>query len=193
MGASQKNSKKRCILYGLPGSGKTLFLFQLSSEQRLLTKEGGELDKDGFFEFFPTLGINYEEITIKTEKVGIFDISGEKSSYNLLNLICKNVEISGVIFVMSLNDIDNIDKVKGALEMVLGNNYLMPEPKLYVIYNTYEDEYYSWITKDLLDNKLEIEKINKKYKIKDFHSEILNISNVRENDKPNGLSLFVAK
>lgn len=193
MGASQDNSKKRCILYGLPGSGKTLFLFQLSSEQRLSTKEGGESGNDTNFEFLQTLGINYEEVSLNKKKIGIFDISGEKSSYTLLNLICKNVEISGVIFVMSLKDLEKIDQVQEALEVVLGNNYLMPEPKLYIIYNNHNDESYSWLSVELLDSKLEIEKLNKKYKVKDYHSEILDVSEVRGNKIPSGLNLFAGK
>lgn len=190
MGSSHDNNKIRCILYGLPGAGKTLFLYQLKSQQGLLTKRGGS-SSDKEFTFCPTLGVNYEEIELNKERIGIFDISGEKNNYGILNFICKAVEISGVIFVMSLNEIDDIEKTKEALELVLGNNYLMKNPKLYLIYNTRNDEYYSWINKRLLDNKLEIDKIKNKYKLKDFYSEIVDVSRIKSTDKPNGLNMLL--
>lgn len=190
MGNSKDNNINRCILYGLPKAGKTLFLYQLQSEHNLLTKEGGKGEDGKNFEFQKTLGINYEEVKLKKKKIGIFDISGDKRNINILNLICKAVEISGVIFIIAIEEIDEIEKTKEALEIVLGNNYLMKNPKLYIIYNIKNDENYHWISTELLDSRLEINKLKKKYGIKDFHSEKVDVSQIREGAPPEGLYLF---
>lgn len=177
MGSLNVSSKKNFLLYGLSGSGKTLLLYQMHSEQQIAKNVN----------LCHTVGINYEEITLKHTKLGIFDLSGSNSNHNLLNLICKSVEIHGIIFVMKISDMDRIQEAKDALETVLGNNYLMPNPCLFIIYNKNKNDNYNWVNSELLDSKLGIEKLTQKYGLRKPVSQIVDISQVKSENPPEGL------
>lgn len=183
MGGDQGKEKKNFLLYGLSGTGKTLFMYQTQSEENLCKSK----EKDDADVIFPTIGVNYEELNLRKNKIGIFDISGVINNYSIVNLICKSVKISGIIFIFSLNEIDQINRAKDALEMVLGNNFLLPNQDLYVIYNKRKKDNLYWVNTDLLDSRLNLQKLKEKYKLKSILSQIYDISTIRSESLPEGL------
>lgn len=189
MGLTQPSRKKFIIIYGLENSGKTLLQYQSQATKNLTNKEASKS------EFNPTIGINYEELALNNFLLGIFDVSGSLYQYNLVNIICKNIDISGIIFVISLSQLKDIKLAKEALERILGNNYLKPNQHLLIIYNKHtedslKDKENNWIDNELLDNKLEINKLKVKYQIKSITSQILDIKNIKLGEAPTSFIIF---
>ena len=123
-----------------------------------------------------TYGISYEEYSIKDTDLGIFDLSGSLKQYKMTNVVTKFVDISGIIFILSMKDIDKIDEARESLERVLSNNYLNLNLCLFVLYNKKStEEKLDWMDKELLDNRLGLKKVVKKFKLKSYISKILNI------------------
>ena len=89
-GIVQKEILKNIILYGEKGAGKTLFQYQLQSEVNL---ESNKIK--------PTYGVNYEIYSVRGVNLGIFDLSGDIQQYTLTNMITKEVDIHGIIFIVS--------------------------------------------------------------------------------------------
>ena len=170
---------KNILLYGNTNVGKTLFQYQLQSNMKLDQKKLKE-----------TYGISYEVFVAEDVDLGIFDISGDLQQYKIANVITKNIEIHGIIYVFSLDQLDKIEEAKQALERIIGNNYLENNLCLFILYNKKnEEERLDWIDSDLLDNKLGVPKLKKKYKLKGTVSQIFDISKVR-NDGIEGLFKF---
>ena len=72
----------------------------------------------------------------------------------------------------------------------IGNNYLENNLGLFILYNKKnEEERLDWINSDLLDNKLGVPLLKKKYKLKGTVSQIFDISKIR-NDGIEGLFKF---
>lgn len=169
MGALNTSKLKYALLYGEPSSGKTLFQYQLQSSINI------KPDK-----IQSTYGISYEVISIGDIDLGIFDLSGSLNQYDVVKLVTRMVDISGIIFIVSLTTLNHIDKSKDSLERILGNNFLNPGLCLYVIYNKKDiSDRLDWMDTNLLDNRLGIPKMMKKYKLKVVESQILDISKVR--------------
>lgn len=156
MGAIQSR-KKYIILYGPLGSGKSTLLFSQKSTTKL------------FEPMEPTKGLNYEELTVDNQTLGIFEVSGDKKQYQLLNIIASSVLISGLIYVVSLYDIENLRDAKDQLKLLLGNTYLDEDSiALFVIYNIRQNdkERLSWLTADTLDDGLDLNKMKEKFRLK---------------------------
>ena len=79
---------KNILLYGNTNVGKTLFQYQLQSNMKLDQKKLKE-----------TYGISYEVFVAEDVNLGIFDISGDLQQYKIANVITKNIEIHGIIYV----------------------------------------------------------------------------------------------
>ena len=97
--------------------------------------------------------------------------------YSIVNIICKSVKISGILYVVNLDHIENF-KMKESEEMLrllLSNNYLSDNLSLFVIYNRSSEkkEMYEWMTKELMDSQINIDKIERDfqlyYKDSNFH------------------------
>lgn len=173
-----KSIVKYIILYGEKGVGKTLFQYQLQSEMNL------EKEK-----IKPTFGVNFEIYTVRDIDLGIFDLSGDIQQYALTNIITKSVEIVGIIFVVSLENINNLDESSECLERIIGNNFINNPPSVYIIFNKPKYiERLDWIDTELLESRLNIPKLLKLYKIK-VVSQICDISEIR-NDGIDGFYKF---
>lgn len=179
MGIGKNKIHKNVLLYGNSSVGKTLFQYQLQSNMTLDKKKIKE-----------TYGISYEVFVAGDVNLGIFDVSGDLQQYKIVNVITKNIEIHGIIYVFSLDQLDKIEEAKQTLERIVGNNYLENNLSLFIIYNKKEDEErLDWIDTDLLDNRLGVPKLKKKYKLKGSVSQIFDISKIR-NDGIEGLFKF---
>ena len=113
MGGLNTSKTKYVLLYGEPDSGKTLFQYQLQSNINLNTEE-----------IKSTYGISYETLSIGDCELGMFDLSGSIKQYDIVKIVTKFVDISGIIFIVSLTTLDRIDESKDSLERILGNNFL---------------------------------------------------------------------
>ena len=177
-GIVQKGILKNIILYGEKGAGKTLFLYQLQSEMNL------EKDK-----IKSTFGVNYEIYSVREVNLGIFDLSGDIQQYTLTNMITKAVDIHGIIFIVSLDNIDLLDESRDSLERIIGNNFINSPPSVYIIFNKKKNlERLDWIDNELLESRLGIPKLKKIYKI-EVVSQICDISEIR-NDGIDGFYKF---
>ena len=179
MGNLQDSNKRYIIIYGQPSAGKTRFFYQLLSNN-----EESEL------KLLTTFGVNYGEIKLDKIVLALFDINGYITNYNVCNMLCKSVLISGIIFIINMQEINKIDQTKDTLELILGNNYLPPNQILYIIYNKpseVKEDDHSWIDEELLENKLELKKLKEKYKIKAYFTQILDVSSIRSDLLPKGL------
>lgn len=170
MGNFNQSKTKYVLLYGLPGAGKTLFQYQLQS--------GLPLDKDKFKE---TYGVSFEIISMSDIDLGIFDVSGSLKQYGIVDIIMKSVDIEGIIFIVNLEELEKIDEASDALERIIGNNFVRSSKIcLLVLYNKKDlGDRIDWMDCDLLDSRLGIAKMKKKYDLKSVHSEILDINTVR--------------
>lgn len=166
MGGIQSN-KKYVLLYGPEGSGKSALLYSQNSTIRL------------FEPIEPTKGINYEELKIFNHRIGVFEVSGNLQQSNLLDIVTHSVLIQGIIFVVNINEIENIDFAKMQLKIVLSNTNL-PEDivHLFIVYNlrSSERERYSWMNTSALDDGLGVKKLKNTYHLKSVSSCIYDCS-----------------
>ena len=155
-----KSKKKYLILHGDSGAGKTLFLYNLKSSINTF----GDIE--------PTEGFNYEEVSISNNDYGIFDLSGDPSQYQLIDVITKFVDIVGVIFFFRMESIQNLEKSKNLLKLILDNQYLS-NISLFILYNRrgQDTDKYGWITQDLLNKKINLDDLKKNYGLRFVGSE----------------------
>lgn len=170
MGNFNHSKTKYVLLYGLPGAGKTLFQYQLQS--------GLPLEKEKLKQ---TYGVSFEVVSMSDIELGIFDVSGSLKQYGIVDIIMKSVDIEGIIFIVNLEQLEKIDEASDALEMIIGNNFIKSSKCcLLVLYNKKDlGDKIDWMEPDLLDNRLGIWKLKKKYELKSVHSEIIDISTIR--------------
>ena len=163
-----KSIKKYIILYGDSASGKTLFLYNLKSSINTF----GVINRVYFQDIQPTEGFNYEEVTIGNNDFGIFDLSGDPSQYQLIDVITKFVQIVGVIFFFRMENIQTLEKSKNLLKIILNNQYLSGI-SLFVLYNkiAQDNDKYAWITLDLLNKKINLEELKRNYNLKYIGSD----------------------
>jgi hypothetical protein len=163
---SNTSKTKYVILFGDKGSGKTLLQYQLQSSIKLEHEQ-----------IRSTYGFNYEEYSIKDRPLGIFDVSGDLKQYGIVDIITKCVEISGVIFMVGMDKLDELDKAKEHLKIILGNNFLNDNISLMVLYNKKDvQDKLDWMEKTLLDSRMGIDKLVKKFKLKYFQSKIIDVN-----------------
>ena len=157
------------MLFGESGSGKTLFLYNLKSSINTFGVKYYSKNQD----IEPTEGFNYEEASINNRDYGLFDLSGDPSQYQLIDVITKFVDIVGIIFFFKIDNIHNIENSKKLLRLVLNNQYLKTGISLFIIYNkkTQDNDKYIWITQDLLNKKLNIDELKKIYNLNFVGSE----------------------
>ena len=167
-----KSKTKYAILYGPSGSGKTLLQYALQSSVNVLK------------EIKPTEGYNYEEISLNNINLGIFDVSGNPNQYEILSLVTKCVNISAIIYVVPMNNLGELDKSSSQLELILGNNNLKDGLSLILIYNKdiREKDKTFWMPLNLLDSRMRIEKLKKKYKLQEVKSCMIDVSLCNDND-----------
>lgn len=166
MGAIQSR-KKYVILYGPIGSGKSTLLYSQKSTTRL------------FQPMEPTKGINYEEVEIDNQSIGVFEISGELKQYNLVNVVTSSVDISGIIFLVPLYELDKLSQAKSQLKLILGNQFFEEDSiNLLIIYNmkSSDRERLSWISNDTLDERMELRVIQERFRLKSIQSIIYDCS-----------------
>lgn len=167
MGVIHNNNKIYLLLYGPKGSGKSQLLYSQMSTIKL------------FNPIQPTNGINYEEIKIQNQSIGIFEVPGDLMQNYLINVVTSNVDIKGIIYVVDINDIKNAHT---QLKLLLGDKDLEENMKLFVIYNlrAQDREKYSWVSIDNLDENIGLSKIAKQFKIKYYSSTIYDCSTINE-------------
>lgn len=171
MGAIQ-SKKKYVILYGSLGCGKTTLLYSQKSTLKFSDS------------IKPTEGINYEELNIENQIMGIFEVSGDCMQYELVNIISSNVYISGIIYVVPLNQVEKIKDFKDQLALILCNNNIEENNiSLIVIYNikNSDKERLSWLSLDALDECMELKKFKNNYKLKGYFSLIYDCSSNNTN------------
>lgn len=167
-----KSKTKYAILYGPSGSGKTLLQYALQSSVNVLK------------EINPTEGYNYEEISVKNIKLGIFDVSGNQNQYEILSIVTKCVNISAIIYVVPINKLGELDQSRNQLELILGNNNLKDGVSLMVIYNkdVKEKDKTFWMPVSLLDSRMNLEKLKKRYYLSEVRSCVIDVSLCNDND-----------
>ncbi|MCQ2819937.1 MAG: ADP-ribosylation factor-like protein [archaeon] len=183
MGGSESNLKY-VLLYGEEGAGKTLFEYKL--------QQNNEFD---YSIIQSTYGISFEKLSVKDLHLGMFDLSGSKKQYDIVNILTKYVNIEGIIFIISLENLEKIEEAKDCLERILGNNFINPGLALFVIYNKKGtgdrlDWMGSEMNNDILDNRLGLEKLKKKYKLKNYVSFTIDISEMKKTDLEKPLAEF---
>lgn len=161
-----KSKTKYVLLYGDKESGKTLMQYNLQSSLNVFEK------------LEPTEGFNYEEINLKNTIVGMFDVSGDLKQYEIVNIINKCVNITGVIYMVSLNKIEELDKSKAMLKLILCNKHLKENVSLLVVYNLHNKlrDQLSWMTTELLDNRMKLNKMKEKFNLNFISSCISDVS-----------------
>jgi len=115
----------------------------------------------------PTEGFNYEVKKIGNTNVGIFDVSGDPTQYDVINIITKSVNISGIIFMVKINKLDKLKEAQQALHLLFSSKYLNKGLKLFVIYNrpNEEKESYDWMTQQLFDNLMKLEVLKNTFNV----------------------------
>lgn len=166
MGGIQ-STKKYVLLYGPKGSGKSTLLYNQNSTIRL------------FEPIEPTKGINYEELLIDNQLLGVFEVAGDLQQSHLISIVANSVNIEGIVFVVNISDIQNIDLAKSQLKYVLANPNLEELTiNLFVIYNLRESdrERFSWMSINSLDETLGLKKLKTTYRLKSVFSAIYDCS-----------------
>jgi hypothetical protein len=150
------NSKTRyVILYGEQGVGKTLMQYCLQS------------NFNDFSDIRSTKGCNYEEIDLKGTTLGIFDCSGDQMQYEIVDIISKCAEVDGIIFMVSLDNIDELDRAKDKLKTILNNKNIKLGVSLLIIFNyrsSVSEKF--WFTEKHLVERMSLEKYKEEYGIK---------------------------
>ncbi len=126
MGADLINKKetKYVLIYGVKGCGKTLLQYNM---QTCFKVEKNDIK--------PTQGYNYEERTLSNVTLGIFDVSGDPHQYEIVDIVLKSVEIRGIIFVVPLENLEELDKSKLLLKQVISNNNLEKDIPILIVFN----------------------------------------------------------
>lgn len=181
-GIKSKGPNKYVLLYGPKGVGKSYMLY---SSQARFNNVLSKLEA--------TEGLNFEEIEISGGKVtlGVFDVSGDIIQYDIINIICKSVEISGLIFMIPVEKLDMYDVYKEQLSLILNNKYLETDNlNLLVLYNLKAElkGKLGWIDENVLDTKIRLKKIfdglvsNGKYlsRIVDVNNSLVNENTLKE-------------
>jgi hypothetical protein len=177
MGAHSSKSKY-IILYGVKDSGKTLMQYSMQST----LKDLGDIQ--------PTEGYNYEEVQINYTNLGVFDVSGDPKQMEIVNIISKCVNISGLIFMVPLDRMEELDKSRDLLTLFLSNNYLSGEMAILIVYNfrtQQSKENLTWISENILDTRMGMEKIKEQFSIENIKSVIVDVSNL---DNSNFMSVL---
>ena len=162
MGGIQGN-KKYVLLYGPKGSGKSTLLYSQISTIKL------------FEPMEPTKGINYEELNINNQNIGVFEVAGDLQQTNLISVVTSSVKITGIIYVINISHIENLDLAKMQLKIVLSDpnldEYFI---HLFVIYNLKQNDKdkLSWISNSALDEGLGLKKIEEKFHLKSLSTTI---------------------
>ena len=175
MGAN-KSKTKYVLLYGVDEAGKTLFQYNLQSSLNV------------FKDIEPTEGFNYEETAVGDTNVGIFDVSGNLKQYEIVNIVAKCVNISGIIFMVPLDRIEELDKSKEILKLILGNNHLKDRISLLVVYNLKNPKVrdrLSWMPESLLNKRLSLDKLKKTFNLNEVTSIITDVSINLNGEKTN--------
>jgi len=175
-GIKSKGPKKYVLLYGPKDAGKSLALYFTQARfDNSIIKE----------KIWPTVGVNYEEVELGANiDLGIFDVSGDIMQYDLVNIICKSVEISGIIFVVPGEKIDMFDTYKEQLKLILNNKYLDNGTiYLMILYNLKSDdsEKLKWIETQTFDAKLKPKHIAKMLPEKNIISRIVDVNYSMQN------------
>jgi hypothetical protein len=179
---SNSSKSKYIILYGVKDSGKTLMQYYMQAALK------------GLKDIEPTEGYNYEEVTIDDTNLGIFDISGDPKQYEIVNIIVKCVNISGLIFMVPLDKMEELDKSRELLNLFLSNNYLKDELAILIVYNyrtPQTKDNLTWMTETLLDSKMKIDKIKEQYKIENIKSVIVDVSDLDSSNFTGVLEAYV--
>lgn len=180
MGNINDSKIKYVLLYGEENSGKTLFQYRL---QQLYQFNSNVIK--------PTFGVSYEVLPLNGIELGIFDLSGSQKQYNLVNIVTKAVNIEGIIFIVSIQNLDNIDQSRDALERILGNNFIDPGIALLVIYNKRgTGEKFDWMTTEMLDNRLNLPKLAARYNVKQHISFVIDIDKMKKEELERPLNEF---
>jgi hypothetical protein len=166
------NSKTRYVLlYGEKGVGKTLMQYCLQS------------NFNDFSDLKPTKGCNYEEIDLKGTTLGIFDCSGDEMQYEIVDIISKCAEIEGIIFMVSLEKVDELDKAKDKLKLILNNKNVKLGVSLLVIFNyrsAISEKF--WFSEKHLDERMNLEKYKEEFGLKYAKSVMCDVNvNVNTN------------
>lgn len=92
--------------------------------------------------------------------------------YDVLNIITKAVQIDGIIFMVSLDQLDQLKQSKETLKMLFANRYLPKKLSLFVLYNRSSEnkEKYEWMSLELFNNQLGVDDIKEKFSLKYFGS-----------------------
>ena len=180
MGAKLSDTKY-LIIFGDKESGKTLMQYQLQSSIKLDSTK-----------IKPTYGFNYEEVSLTDFTLGIFDASGDLSQYGIIDIITKCINIEGIIFMVALDKLQELDKAKQLLKTILSNNFLKENISLMVIYNKkgFGDRL-DWIKEDLLDSRLNLDKLKERYKLACVQSKTLDVYDCSKTELKDELEKFV--
>ena len=176
MGAIKSKNKKYVILYGPPECGKT---FMLYNSQARFNNVLGKME--------PTEGFNYEEIQVSRDltPIGVFDISGDLMQYDVVNIVCKSVDITGLIFIVPADKFDMYDFYQQHLKLILNNKNLnLDSLNVMIIFNLKNElkEKLGWININVLINKLGLKKIFNSNPVNSQKSYILDVNNVLSGD-----------
>jgi len=167
MGGTQ-SEVKYVLLYGLKGCGKTLMLYNLHAKIKIFETD----NKNKSSGPAPTEGFNYEEKKIGNYKLGIFDVSGDPMQYDILSIITRSVNISGIIFMVSLDQLDELKEAQQALKLLLSNEFFTKKLSLFVLYNRSSEnkESWEWMSKELFNKQMKLDYIQENFKIKYIES-----------------------
>jgi hypothetical protein len=160
---------KYILIYGVKGSGKTLLQYNMQTSFKIENKE-----------IEPTQGYNYEEKELPNSDVvlGIIDVSGDPQQYEIVDIVLKNIEIEGIIFLVPLQNLYDLDKSKILLQKVISNNNLGSNIPLLIVFNENmtNKENLDWISVDNLQENLFPKNIQIETNISKVFSCKLNIS-----------------
>lgn len=89
---SSKDADKQVLLCGLDESGKTTLLY---------TEYGMHPEE---FHTEPTLGFNFETVSVQRQKVGVFDVGGQDAVRYLWPTFYRKIQFDGLIFIIDALD-----------------------------------------------------------------------------------------